>query len=439
MLGKLYEYLYGLIFGFLIFTILIILLICITGCYPIKRNSITKNKIPEKNSENEETIFWLDSILSNEPIHSAIRKKITSVIQSQITYFSSSSDCQSILKNISVISTKFPSIKSSRVKSSIKNDNTLVTTLSIKLDSPIIVTTSSFVNSLGRDVISDISITQIDPTITLTIPYNKGIVKADIDLGVDAEVDVNSAEPIDAGDDVLKGIFIKTMRRLDIKFDDSDDDIFNENSTRNPENADLNKDHNKNNEDDENFEEEEEENIDNFNTVLTCDSYAQTINRGKIDLAIPPYSVSVTAVLSDQDLLTESSKQRKKDQTKENQTQTEQISSSLSISKERKNQINIKPDESLLNQRKKKDNEKEKEKEKAKLSIAKNRSSCFEAKQQNQVHNTIHSEEIFELLPDEPKIEEEEDVDEDDNFDEESVTSTIKVGNRKLTLDFDNL
>lgn len=421
MLEGLLEYLVGIVFGFFLLAILILFFICTVYCHPVNRNNPTKNKNLNIKDEQEETLLWLDSICLNEPIHSAIQKKISHFIQTKISYFSLSPDCQSILKNVSVLSTKVPTISSSNVKSLVKDDRSLVTTININLDSPIIVTTSSFVNSLDKDVISDITITQINPTITLIIPYQKGAVNADIALGVDAEVDVNSAEPIGAGEDVLKGMFIKIMRNLDIKFDADDDEIFKENNTITNDNE---------------FVEEEEED-DDFDDNDSCERYdtsSQTLNRGKIDLVIPQYpSISITAIHPSSDLF-ESNNQTKESEKVENETQTEKNSAPLSFSfSKRKDQINVKPDESILELIQKNKNKKD-EDEKAKLKITKNRSSFFEVKLEKPNQKSFYSEEVFDFVPEEPKIEEEEQESDDDDDDEETITSSVKTAKRSFTI-----
>lgn len=417
MLDELFEYLVGIIFGLFLLTILILFLACFVFCSPVSRNKATTNQIPQVLDEQEETILWFDSICSNDPIRLSIQKKISHFIQTKISYFLLSPDCQSILQNISVLSTKIPTITSSRVKSIVKDDHSLVTIISINLDSPIIITTSSFVNSLNKEVISDISVTQINPNINIVIPYQKGDINVDIDLGVDAEVDVNSTEPIGAGEDVLKGMFIKIMRNLDIKFGDDDDDIFNDNNNNN--NAIENNFDNINNEDIVE-EEEEDEDFDNETGEL-YDASCQTINRGKIELSIPSHpSVSITAVNSFADSLYERIT-----------TPQKKIIDKSTFS-EHKDHVDIKPDENILELIQKNKNKKD-EVEKAKLSIAKSRSSCFEVKLKKPNKKSFYSEEVFDVIPEEPKIEEEEQESDNDD-DEETITSSVKVSKRSFTI-----
>lgn len=400
MLTQIFDYFLGILFGFLLILLFFIFLAISGKCIPFPRNDIIQNRQSKENEIKEETLHWLNSLLIN-PINKVVESKIREKLQSSILDFPFSSYSLSILRDIKIQSVNFPTISSSQIQSQYRVDNSLLLTFNINLDSPLIVNLACFVNSIDDSVSSTVLITQLDPILLVSIPYENGDTNITFQFGSNANIEIKSNESPGFVDDILQGIFQKIIKQIDVEFDEDQIEDGEQNSPQPFNSSQLFEDSNH-----DEIEEEEEVNDDVIiQTPMRFDSSCQTPKQNKSDLYIEDHpSIAITALQTSIPVkIIEQQPIVSKAEVKEMNTQTDPLPQPKPV-------VQIQPPPP-----------------KAKLSIHKDRTGSFEKPQKELPPNKLHYQEIANIFKEEEDI-----PDEDDRF---SLTSNLKPTVRDFNVD----
>lgn len=197
MFETLLNFVAGVIFGTIFVLMILFFMMCILWCRPVPRVPIAKNLPPNKTSnEVEETTKWISIFTSNKYFHNWLQLKLASSIQSEIEKLQYSDDLKSSNESINninfkVYKTECPYMTFNTVKTVNTIEGTAISSFPISFSSNIKVETEILINlnsNTSKKIKSIAIISSSQPTLQITIPYEKGIILIELLLGLDANI-----------------------------------------------------------------------------------------------------------------------------------------------------------------------------------------------------------------------------------------------------------